>query len=193
MFEAIQNSLLILGPFSDEEVSLLVGKLRVLFVAKGSFLLREGQVCQATYFINRGSFRQYQSRDDSDEITLNLLVGNEWALDYQSFISQKPSKASIQANEDSEVFELNIHDIHALIGTSTTFFSMGRLLERVLASMEIRTKSMSPEMKYRQLLATRPQVVQQFALKYIASYLNITPETLSRVRKKLSRSADFLI
>lgn len=168
-------------------------KLTVLHLAKEDCLLHEGEVCRAVYFVNRGSFRQYSITDDVDEITLNFFIEEDWVLDYQSFTSQKPSKSIIQATENSEVFKLNIHDLHTLIERSGAFFQMGRLLEKALDSQEYRSGHRAPEEKYRQLMSTKPRIVQRFPLKQIASYLAMTPETLSRVRKKLTQSSDFLI
>ncbi|MPR34859.1 Crp/Fnr family transcriptional regulator [Salmonirosea aquatica] len=193
MFESIRSSVQNLGYFTDAELALLVGRLKVIPLARGGYLLREGQVCRAVYFVNRGSFRHYQVMNEIDEINLNLFIENDWMFDYQSFTSQKPSRALIQAAENSEVFELNVYDLHALIGESSTFFRLGHLLESALESSENRTANLTPETKYRKLLQTKPQLLQRFPLKHIASYLGITPETLSRVRKKLARSPDFLI
>lgn len=193
MYESIQNSLQSLGRFSDREVALFLGRVKVLSVAKGGYLLREGQVCQVVYFVNRGSFRHYQVDDEADETTLDLFVENDWVLDYPGFTAQKPARGFIQATQEAEVLALGIHDIHALIGESQRFFALGRLMERGLESAENRMGDQSPEAKYRHLLATKPQFVQKFPLKHIASYLGITPESLSRVRKKLTNAPDFLI
>lgn len=188
MYESIKRSLESLGGFSEREQALFLGKLKILFLAKEDFLLHEGQVCQTVYFVNQGCFRQYHVTEKADEITLNLFVEDDWVLDYQSFTSQKPAQACIQATEEAEVLALSIRDVHALIAESSAFFRLGHILEKGLESSENRTAGHSPEMKYRHLLATKLQLVQKFPLKYIASLLGITPETLSRVRNKLSRS-----
>jgi CRP-like cAMP-binding protein len=188
MFESIRSSIQNLAYFTDAELALLVGRLKVISLAKGGYLLRENQVCQAVYFVNRGSFRHYQITDEIDETNLNLFIESDWVFDYQSFTSQKPSRAMIQAAEDSEVLALTVHDLHALIAESGSFFRLGHLLESALESSENRTANLSPETKYRKLLATKPQLIQRFPLRHIASYLGVTPETLSRVRKKLARS-----
>jgi CRP-like cAMP-binding protein len=193
MFESIFHSLQTLGRFSEGELTLFREKVQLLPVPKGGYLLREGQVCQAAYFINRGCFRHYQLNPEGEETTLDLFIANDWALDYPSFTAQKPARGCIQAAEEAEVLALDIHKIHALIGESPNFFALGRLMERGLTSAEIRTNDQSPEEKYRYLLATKPQLVQKFPLKHIASYLGVTPETLSRVRKKLTHAPDFLI
>ncbi len=193
MYELIQISLQSLGRFSDREVALFIAKLKILSVPKGEYLLREGQVCQTAYFVNQGCFRHFQVDDETDETTLNLFVENDWVLDYPSFTAQKPARGFIQATEAAEVLALGIHDIHALIGESQSFFALGRLMEQGLESSENRTSDLSPEAKYRHLLATKPQLIQKFPLKHIASFLGVTPETLSRVRKKLTHVPDFLI
>ena len=78
---------------------------------------------------------------------------------------------------------LNIHDLHALIGRSPSFFVLGKILEEI---HDYQSQKLSPDQKYKLLLEKRPEVIQTFPLKYISSYLGMTPETLSRVRSRIS-------
>jgi CRP-like cAMP-binding protein len=184
MFENITRSIQSIGRFSDKDIPVFLSKLKTVTVQKDDLLLKQGKVSQSLYFVNKGSFRQYSVADSGDEITLNLFIENDWMLEYKSFTSQKPSASIIQATEDSEVFELSVYAFHELIGISEVFFQVGRILGTgVQDDYNQRT---SPKEKYACLLATRPGVIQKFPLKYIASYLNMTPETLSRVRKSIA-------
>lgn len=186
MFEQVLKSIQQLGSFSAEESATFATKLRVKKISRDLFLLKEGQICQSFYFINHGSARQYFVTDDGDELTLNLFIENDWVLDYQSFISQKPAKNYIQAFEETEVLELEVQSLHELIAQSQTFFKIAKLMEFGLHDTVHHGNLISPEEKYQEILAKKPLLIQRFPLKYIASYLKMTPETLSRVRRKIN-------
>src|SRR5215211_5594036 len=159
MFENFKKTIQQLGKFADDQVSFITDHLKAAIIAKDEYLLKEGKVCQSFYFINRGSFRHYEITETGDETTLNLLVENDWVLDYKSFTSQKPS---------------------------TSFIQLGKIFQYAIAQPKTNPQKTSPKEKYTELLSNKPQLIQRFPLKYIASYLDITPETLSRVRKNLA-------
>jgi CRP-like cAMP-binding protein len=182
----ITASLLSIGRFSPAQLSLLLNRLKTLPVKKDDYLIKEGQVCQSIYFINKGCFRHYTVQESGEEATLNLFIANDWLLEYKSFVSQQPSLHNIQATEDSEVLSLSIWDFHELARQAEVFFQMGRVLELAVRNQEFQHNRLTPEQKYELLLSTKPGLLQYFPLKHIASYMGMTPETLSRVRKKIS-------
>ncbi|KAI9453492.1 putative transcriptional regulator, Crp/Fnr family [Russula earlei] len=102
-----------------------------------------------------------EGQDDGNDVTLNLYVENDWVMEYKSLIRQQPAETIIQATEQRRIFEITVQN------------------------QDYQNTRLSPEEKYERLLATRPRLIQQFPLKYIASYLGITPETLSRVRRRI--------
>ena len=175
-----------LGTFTQKEIDVFCAHLNMAAVPKDHCLLKEGKVCQSFYFVAKGSFRQYQITDKGDEITNNLYLEKDWMLDYKSFTSQQPSASIIQATEGGEVFELSVYDLHQLMKTSDAFFQIGRIFQLALEQQEIQLQYPTPKERYSFLLKTKPQIIQRFPLKYIASYLGMTPETLSRVRRTLS-------
>lgn len=179
--DAIQK----LGQFSPEEIELVSAELHPEMIQKGEFLLKAGEVCQAAWFLNQGSMRQFMLDNENAEHTRNLFVEKDWILDDQSFTSQGPSLCNIQAFDTCEVLKLSIHSIHALIGKSASFFQIGKLLASEPFRRDSNTAFLSLEEKYLNLITNRPHIVQTFPLKHIASYLGMTPETLSRIRRKL--------
>lgn len=170
-----------IGRFSEEELNLIHKHCIPRTIKKNEILLEAGQVCRSVYFAVSGVFYQYRMHD-IDENIIDLHIENEWFLNYASFISQKPSVDTLRAYSDSEILELTVDSLHHLIGLSPVFFQLAKLMQAPALRSQFFDEAMTPTEKYNHVLEHRPQLLQKFPLKYIASYLKITPETLSRVR-----------
>ncbi|MCW3118678.1 MAG: Crp/Fnr family transcriptional regulator [Chitinophagaceae bacterium] len=184
MFHSIKASLSSFGQFSEQELEAITTRLQFREVKKNECLVTDGQVCRNFYFVNRGGFRHYTALENGSEAVLNLYVEKEWLFDYKSFVTQSPSANRIQAIEESEVFELSGWNFHELLKLPGTYFQIGRIFEQAIQNQDYQNNRLSPEEKYALLLSTKPQVIQKFPLKQIASYLGMTPETLSRIRRR---------
>jgi CRP-like cAMP-binding protein len=177
----IDKALAAIGSFTAADLTLVEQHITYRTIPKNAVLLQEGAVCQSAFFILKGAFYQYQLVEIEESI-IDLHGHSEWLLNHSSFISQKPSQTTIKAFMDSEVFELSIQSIHELIARSPVFFQLGKVLDQTSSRIHFFDNALTPLQKYQYVLANRPQLVHLFPLKYIASYLKITPETLSRVR-----------
>lgn len=182
MNHSLKEALKSYNAFSAEEVDQFLSLLTARRIDKGEKVLDRGQVCQEISFINEGSFIQYYRDEEINEVVENLFVKGDWLLSRSSFTSQKPSRSQIEAFEDSQIVTISIHDLHHLIGRQPSFFAMGKILEVIHPNADPKR---SPDEKYQLLLDERPEIVQTFPLKYIASYLGMTAETLSRVRARM--------
>ncbi|MCU0470959.1 MAG: Crp/Fnr family transcriptional regulator [Arcicella sp.] len=176
-----------IGRFSDNDVSLFEKKIKTRTVQKGEILLHEGGMCQTVFYAITGSFYQFNLKDEIEENIIDLHIEKDWFLSVQSFIAQKPSENTIKAYSDGTVLELSIESIHQLIAESPAFFQLGHILEQSKPKLYFFEKNLTPVQKYLYILETKPTLFQKFPLKIIASYLKITPETMSRVRESIAK------
>jgi CRP-like cAMP-binding protein len=175
------------GSFSDKETLLFTRRLQFEVLKKDSFLLKKGAVCSSLSFVVSGCLYQYNIDSDGNENVIDIHAKNDWVLNHKSFSSRSPSEYHIQAFEDSTLYTLSIDAIHDLIAQSPAFLQLGAILEGATARITFFDNNSTPDEKYQFILDNKSQLLQKFPQKLIASYLKITPETLSRVRKRLSK------
>lgn len=173
--------------FSNAELEMIAGVMRQVHLPAGEHLLKKGEVCPTMCYLQKGSARYYyihETEDEDNDITIGLHTAGAWLTDHYSFTSRRPSRNNIVAFEDCELIELELNRVHNLIATSQTFLKLGMMLNKVHLTDHSKSQ-LSAEEKYLELLNNNPEIIQTFPLKYIASYLRITPETISRVRSKV--------
>ncbi len=177
--------------FTEDEWQLHQALLSRRFLKKGEFILRSGEVCNHVTFINKGHFRSYNIVA-GDEITFNFAFEGNYVTDYTSFVSRRPSEDYIVAMDDAEILQMKYEDLQAAYEKSPVWQKFGRLMaEFVLIHISQRNKSLlfnSPEERYLNLMKERPKVFERVPQQYIASYLGIKPESLSRIRKRLTET-----
>ncbi|RZM21360.1 MAG: Crp/Fnr family transcriptional regulator [Pedobacter sp.] len=181
----ISDILKTFGNFTESEQILFSNEVKVRTVKKNEVLLQKGEVAKSVFFNLKGLICQQHDKEGLRIIDLHLE--NEWILGYKSFVSQKPSESYISAYTDGCVFELSMESMHYLIGCSLNFITLNRIMESATKRIHLFDNALNPIEKYNYILANKPELVQSFPLRMIASYLKITPETLSRVREKIVR------
>lgn len=179
--QALNRHLETIGPFSQEELATIGDHCTFRKLTKHDALLEAGEVCHAFSFLLKGACYQFR-KTDTDENIIDLHVDDDCVFNPASLTLQQPSDATIKAFDDSEVLILTLTSVHRLIAISPAFFQLAKLLQWPSFRASFFDAVMTPAEKYRYILSNKPQLIQKFPLKYIASYLNITPETLSRVR-----------
>jgi len=159
-------------------------------IAKRRFLLQAGGVCKHFAFVNSGLLREYSVDQKGEEHIIQFAIKDWWVSDLNSYLSGMPSMHNIDAMQDSEVLLLEKAARDKLLEAvpiMDRFFRI--LLEANYVATHKRvneTLSASAEERYLTFVQKYPQIVEQVPQNLIASYLGITPQSLSRIRKRLS-------
>ena len=160
-------------------------------VVKNEFLLQEGDVCNATYFVEKGLLRMY-SIDKNGKEHIIQFAPEKWLIsDRSSLYFNEKSKYYIEAVEDSEVLLLK-NDFFSNISLSFPNYAGNNdlLLQKHIRNLENRVNSLlaeTAEERYMNFIKMYPDILLRVPQWMVASYLGITPESLSRVRKELAR------
>ncbi|MBX2957612.1 MAG: Crp/Fnr family transcriptional regulator [Cyclobacteriaceae bacterium] len=177
--------------FTEEEWRAHQSALTRRWLRKGEFLLTEGQVCNHVSFVNKGLFRNFNLVRD-EERTQFFVFENEYTTDYCSFVTRQPSRDFIVAMEDAEILQLEYTAMQSLYEKYGVWQKYGRLIaEYVFVFTAYRSQNLllkTPEELYLQLMLEKPQVLERVPLKYVASFLGVTPEALSRIRKRVAQN-----
>jgi CRP-like cAMP-binding protein len=189
--QPLRQYLQTITPLSDADWEVIESRLQKRSFRKGEVLLREGQTCTEVFFILQGLIRLYVARDGK-EICRQFFIENSFFSEYQSFLSQQPASTFVDVLEDTEVLSFTYQDMQHFYGVLPSFQLIGRkIAEQLFIKISERVNSFltePPEQRYQQLLSSRPKLIQRIPQYMIASYLGITPEHLSRLRRKRATS-----
>ncbi len=156
-------------------------------IKRGAYLLKPGEVCNHLYLINKGLIRAF-IREGDKELTSWISHENEIVTSIRGLSQQIPSREYIQALEDCEVTVSDYANLQYLYANFHEMNTVGRLiLERYYLDAEERayiSRIPSAERKYKHFIETRSDLINRVPLKYIASFLGMTVETISRIRAK---------
>lgn len=176
---------------SNEEFEIISKFFIPKKLRKKQFLLNEGEVCRHIGFINSGCLREYTIDSKGAEHIIQFAIKDWWVSDLNSFLSGLPAKYNIDALQDSEVLLLEKFARDQLLDACPKMERFFRLLLEAnhIASHRRVTDALSTsaEDRYLQFIKTYPKLFEQVPQNQIASYLGITPQSLSRIRKELSK------
>ncbi len=157
---------------------------------KRQYLLQEGDVCKCAAFVSRGCLRLYSLDNFGREHIQNFAVEGRWMTDSVSYHTQEPSASNIDALEDSELFLIDRKSQEKLVSAVPKWGEYLRLvLEEMIKDALKRISdfvSLSSEERYKNFLRSYPDLMQRIPLHQIASFLGITPQSLSRIRREVT-------
>lgn len=189
MTQLLKKKIKELIPVDDKELPIIDDFFKYKTLDKGDFLFRDGDAVNHATFVNSGLFRTYIIDEHGTEHILQFALPGWWTGDLGSFISGTITKFNVEALENSEVLIISKESWNELLDQAPFYLDYHRkLLERGLVATQNRlleTFSTDASHKYQQLLETFPDILQRVPQYMIASYLGMSRETLSRVRKHL--------
>ena len=174
---------------TEEELNTILSYFKSKQLKKNELLLAEGQISQRSFFVTKGCLRIFFINEEGQEATRYFAFENQFASALMSFITGEKSKEFIQAVEPTEIFYISHKDFYHLLEIIPQWEKFYRIyLEIAYITNTRRLMSFLVQdalEKYRQLLAENPVIVRRLSNKMVASYLNISQETLSRLKSRL--------
>lgn len=172
---------------SGSEIELIKSSFQFKRLQKRMFLLQEGNYCEHENYVMNGCLHSYTVDKDGNSHTLHFAVEDWWITDFESFVKHTPASRNIVALEDSLLLQINKQDLDDLYQKIPAFNYFFRILNQNGAIAQDRrilnNISMSGAERYEAFVRAYPTFLQRIPQKYIASYLGITPEFLSNIRK----------
>ena len=172
----------------EDAKTAFANKLQILELDRGDLVEKAGEVCDHLYLVAEGSLRSYYYKDNKD-ITVSFALEGEFTTSMYSFISRQPGYENIEAMESSTVGKISHLELKELFETHPILERGYRIiLEQYYIALEeqlIFTKFKSAKDRYLSLMESRPKIIHKASVGQIASYLDMSIETLSRIRGKI--------
>lgn len=185
LLDSIQN----LITLSPAELDIVTSLFKEKTYKKGDYFLTEGQICKQVGFVAKGLMRYYINHD-GEEKTYAFSQENNYVCNYESFLPQSPSSKIIQALEDSHVLVISHNDLQLFYANVREGERFGRIaIENVFLQLLRDLTSFyteTPELRYERLIKKHADLQQRMSQYHIASYVGVKPQSLSRIRKRIS-------
>jgi len=176
--------------FTEDDWRLFSGKWRQQEFAKKSFILKAGITENYLSFIEKGIVRFYIPKDDGSELTFVFAFDGWFMSAYDSFLTQTPCTYHVETLTNTVLWRLSYTDLQNVYSSTFLGNKIGRMASEQLFLMktkrELSFMQDSAQQRYLNLLAEQPHLIQNIPLQYLASYIGITPQALSRIRKRIS-------
>jgi CRP-like cAMP-binding protein len=192
MYDLILKNVARFIELTEEEKNYFTSLLKLKKLRKKQFLLQEGDIARYEYFVNKGCLRAYTIDEKAQEHVVQFAIEDWWIGDMYSFLTQTPARLNIDAVEDTELLYIDGPSLENLFQKAPKFERFFRLLvqnafiatqQRIIESM-----SLTADDRYCNFIQRYPLMEQRLPLKQIASYLGITPESLSRIRSQYNKN-----
>ena len=186
MDEALKSIFRNLAPLTEDELETASSYFKMIPIAKGEYFSQAGRISDRLGFVSKGLLRSFYTIKGKETTTFFQRPG-ALAVALPSFLQMKPAIENIQALENSELIVIDRKDLFDFYNENWKWQQVGRVLaEEGYIKMEERMISLQSESaheRYRNFLTEYPELIKVLPLFYIASFLGMTPETLSRIRK----------
>ena len=177
---------------NQQEEEYFCSLLRYTRLRKKQYLIQPDYVCKYKSYVVKGCLRAFITDDKGEDYTLQFAVEDWWIADFGSFINQVPATMIVEAIEDSELIQIDYNAVQLLYSQVPKFESFFRVItERSYVFLQkriISNISMTAEEKYRDFITRYPNIAARVPQYAMASYLGITTEFLSKIRRRLSES-----
>lgn len=188
MFSALHQLLTTIRPLTPEDWTTFAACLSERHYAAKATVLKEGDVCRGLFFIEQGTVRSFTLKDGV-EISHHFFFENDFASDFESLTLQQPSRHVLETLEETRVIYCDREKMLSLYKLAPVFESIGKT---IIEHMMIRQNAYAslftlyaPAERYQFILEHHPNLVQRVPLQHLATYLGVTRETLSRIRKRI--------
>ena len=189
--KSLQNELIGKHSFTEKEAEFFVSHFTERKVKKRQFIIQPDFIAKYRVYVVQGTFKAHVIGNDGQENTISLAMDGWWISDPNSYIYQQPATMFVEALEDSLILQLDYKNEQILKSHSHKFETFFRTVaERGLAFMQrrlIASLSLTAEERYKQFAEKYPEFLQRVPQFSIASYLGMTTQYLSRLRKKQSK------
>lgn len=185
---AIRDFITRFTPLRPQDWEVIVPFWEPMFVAKGEHLLQPGQVCRDLYFLEDGLVRFYYVHE-GEERTRYFLQEHYVFTEQNSFRQEKPSTEGIMALTSARIWRMRRADSYTLLDVPAWSTFVRELLQELQALTEAQMTEIltqTAEQRYRRMVDEEPALLRAVPLQHLASYLNIAPQSLSRIRKKFA-------
>lgn len=177
--------------FTDTDLESLIPFIEPMHLSKKKFLFKQGEIDRYVGFVNKGCLRYFFTDDKAIEHILYFALEEWWVGDLNSFYMNEPTPNNLQALEDCELFLFSLGSFEGARKAISSFNEFITLKHRkaytAVQQKSFETRAVTAEEKYQKLLQSSPGIFQRVPQHYIASYLGIAPESLSRIRKKIMK------
>jgi len=177
---------------SSEFIEAIINAAKVKSFPKGEILLMEGTICRTLYFIEKGALRFYYIDEDGNDITHWFSFEGSFMTEVDSFFSQLPSDFYLETLEDSELVTFSLDSFETLSNQFPEFTTIEKIIYRKsLVELGEKIKDLqfrNAKIRYENLIKKQEDILQRVALGHIASYLGITQQSLSRIRRERSNT-----
>ena len=176
---------------TEEELQVCKSFFTPKKLKRRQFLLQEGEVCNRLAFVEKGALYSYSTNARGGQHVIQFAFEGWWIADLYSFITMEPSSLNIEALEECDLLLIDREQHHRLLQQAGKYETYIRILyQNAYVALQRRIEStigLTAEEKYLRLLDQYPHIISRVPLHLVASYLGVTPETLSRIRKQLTR------